>query len=104
MSKERVVRFITIFSLSVTLLTLLYAARFHDLNSYAIFESSAPFNGTFNNTIYSSSENAIQLTSGNLFGTYTSKIFNSSVNTTTWNSISIQKTTPEKEYLFAADN
>ena len=71
---------------------------------YAVFEDNeqSEFNlGTYTNTIYNGS--AVVLSSGQVSGTYTSKIFDAG-DVSVWNNLSYSKNIPFIEFLFATDN
>jgi len=90
---KRFIGIILLIILNMSLLVL--ALQFID-RAQSDFDS-----GTYANTTYNGS--AIILSGTNVYGTYTSRIFNAN-STVRWNNFSITKTLPTKEYLFAADD
>ncbi len=90
-------RGIALFVIMLSMLSIIavYAGSFQD-------NSQPDFSGTYNLTFYNSS-GFIQLSTGNLSGNYTSRIFDAT-SIARWDNLTWQGNLTTKEYLYAIDN
>lgn len=103
--KKRVVnRYLVLILIFLGLVFALLILKNADLAGFAVFQQTQQSDfdlGTYSNTEYSSS--AVRLSSGQVLGNYTSKIFDAG-NDATWNFLSYSGTESNIEFILAVDN